>query len=96
MCAFICVPLFVWVGITLLPLYSLASVLCTCISMYIHILPCTERYRGLVLLVSVANNVSCMCQSTSILSAFIHDCVYTHALPITYLYVFPKHVEFTF
>ena len=29
----ICVPLFVWVGITFLPLYSLASVLCTCISM---------------------------------------------------------------
>ena len=28
-----CVPLFVWVGITFLPLYSLASVLCTCISM---------------------------------------------------------------
>ena len=26
----ICVPLFVWVGITFLPLYSLASVLCTC------------------------------------------------------------------
>ena len=34
MCAFICVALFVWVGITFLPLYSLASVLCTCISMY--------------------------------------------------------------
>ena len=33
MCAFICVALFVWVGITFLPLYSLASVLCTCISM---------------------------------------------------------------
>ena len=32
----ICVPLFVLVGITFLPLYSLASVLCTCISMYIH------------------------------------------------------------
>ena len=33
----VCVPLFVWVGITFLPLYlySLASVLCTCISMYI-------------------------------------------------------------
>ena len=29
----VCVPLFVWVGITFLPLYSLASVLCTCISM---------------------------------------------------------------
>ena len=34
MCAFICVALFVWVGITFLPLYSLASVLYTCISMY--------------------------------------------------------------
>ena len=32
----ICVPLFVLVGITFLPLYSLASVLCTCISMYLH------------------------------------------------------------
>ena len=32
----ICVPLFVWVGITFLPLYSLASVLCTCISMYMY------------------------------------------------------------
>ena len=31
---YICVALFVWVGITFLPLYSLASVLCTCISMY--------------------------------------------------------------
>ena len=31
-----CVPLFVWVGITFLPLYSLASVLCTCI--YNHVM----------------------------------------------------------
>ena len=35
----ICVPLFVWVGITFLPLYSLASVLCTCISMYVNVTP---------------------------------------------------------
>ena len=35
----VCVPLFVWVGITFLPLYSLASVLCT---MYFHVyLPCS-------------------------------------------------------
>ena len=34
----ICVPLFVWVGITFLPLYSLASVLCTCISMYMPVM----------------------------------------------------------
>ena len=33
----ICVPLFVLVGITFLSLYSLASVLCTCISMYMHV-----------------------------------------------------------
>ena len=32
----VCVPLFVWVGITFLPLYSLASVLCTCNSMYTY------------------------------------------------------------
>ena len=39
----ICVLLFVWVGITL---YSLASVLCTCISMYCSMsasTPCTQK-----------------------------------------------------
>ena len=40
----ICVPLFVLVGITFLPLYSLASVLCTCISMYIYILRYAREY----------------------------------------------------
>ena len=33
----ICVPLFVWVGITFRPLYSLASVL----HLYVHVFPCT-------------------------------------------------------
>ena len=32
----VCVPLFVWVGITFLPLYSLASVLCTCVHIYMY------------------------------------------------------------
>ena len=35
----ICVPLFVWVGITFLPLYSLASVL------YFHVLIIISFYR---------------------------------------------------
>ena len=47
MCAFICVALFVWVGITFLPLYSLASVLCTCITMYMYSMYTCKRLPDL-------------------------------------------------
>ena len=32
----VCVPLFVWVGITFLPLYLASVYTCTCISLYVE------------------------------------------------------------
>ena len=53
----ICVPLFVLVGITFLSLYSLASVLCTCISMCVAL-----KTRGLKYVESVSHF---MCEITT-------------------------------
>ena len=75
------VPLFVWVGITFLPLYSLASVLCTCISMYIILVWCIFMYVCYIIVSSKANCTSGILLHVCIDAMHMWNCLSKRFIP---------------